>query len=415
VNTYFIAQLGTVAQAAMGVFGYFFMIIIFLNQIIGLGSFSIIARSFGAKDFAETRRAIGQTFMLKFVMAGIAAVLGVLLIRPAYIAFGSEPAVADMGSAYGVIFFASLPLFFSGYTLNTSFRAIGDMVTPLWITAVSVVINLFLDYVLIFGKFGAPALGIRGAAVATVIAQVWILSAGFVVFVSGRTFLRLTANDLLQLSWSWTKRILRIGVPAAVGENAYQLGNLMIGYVINLMGTVVMAANAIVMPILAVLWIAVAGLGQAVMTLVGQNLGAKKPARSERSVHIGIGIGLLLGVAISAVSFAFAPAFVSLFAKEEAVFALGCGIMRIATLSVLISTVAGIISAAFWGSGYTRPPMVISILTMWCVQVPLVWALVRWLGLSVYYIWWSGVIAAVIYLLLMWFLFRQGSWKRVRV
>ncbi len=415
VDTYFVAQLGTVAQAAMGVFGYFFMILLVFNQIIGIGSVTFIARSFGAKRLEETRTVIGQTFIFKIIAALCVTVIGYLHIKEMYLLFGSERAVAEMGTDYGRIIFLGMPLFYAGATLKTSFRGIGDMVKPLVITAVAVAMNLFLDWMLIFGNLGAPAMGIKGAAVASVIAQTWTLAAGLTVFLCGWTNLRMSLKNFASVSVGWMWRILRVGVPAAIGENAIFLGHTTIGWVINQMGTAVMAANAIVWPVLSLMWIPTWGLQTAVTTMVGQNLGAKKPERSGRSVEIGLGIGMVVGVILTAVMFALAGAIVGLFAKEQAVLTLGTAIMRIYVFAMLTWTAVFIISSAYWGSGDTKPPMIISVLTMWGLQVPLVFWLVYWQRVSILLIWYIGVATAVIDLALVWLIFRSGRWKRVRV
>ncbi len=287
VDTYFVAQLGTLAQASMGVFGYFFMILLIFNQIIGIGSVAFIARSFGAKRFEETRKVIGQTFIFKLIAALCVTAIGLVYIRQMYLLFGSEPEVANLGEQYGRIIFLGMPLFYMGATLNTSFKSIGDMLKPLLITSIAVAINLFLDWVLIFGKLGAPAMGIKGAALASVLAQTWTVLAGLTVFLCGWTNLRMTAKHFASISFEWIWRILKVGIPAAIGENAIFIGHATIGWVINRMGSAVMAANAITWPVLSLMLVPSWGLQTAVTTMVRQNLGAKKPERSERSVHTG--------------------------------------------------------------------------------------------------------------------------------
>ena len=418
IDTWFIAHIpliGTQALAAMGVFGYFFMLFIVFNQIVGIGSVALIARSFGAKNFEETKIVIGQTFMFKLWIAVFVAIGGLLWTRQFYILFGSTPEVADIGYAYCAIFFLGLPLFFSGFTLNTAFRGIGDMMKPLFISAVAVTLNLFLDWVLIFGNLGAPAMGIRGAALASVIAMAWTLCAGLYIFFSGRTFIRLELRHFLRLSWKWIYRILRIGVPAAVGDNVRELGRFVVGRVINGLGTAIMAAHSVVWPVMALFMMPIWGLEQAVVTMVGQNLGAKKPQRSEKSVYLALASALAISGVIAVAIFIYAPQVVALYTTDPAVVPYALVFVRIAVGALLVMTASMIIGATFWGSGDTKPPMYISIATTWLLNVPAVLILIYALRASVFSIYWAMLATEAVNLLLYFWLFKRGGWKRVRV
>lgn len=418
VDTYFIAHIpgvGTQALAAMGVFGYFFMLFIVFNQIIGIGSVALIARCYGAKNYDETKVVIGQTFVFKLLIAVLVAIGGLLWTRQFYIIFGSTAEVADLGAAYASIFFLGLPLFFSGFTLNTAFRGIGDMMKPLYITLIAVGLNLFLDWVLIFGNLGSPAMGIRGAALASVIGQAWTLSAGLYIFFSGRTYVRLELRHFLQLSWSWVWRILRIGVPAAVGDNVRQFGQFAIARVINSFGTAVMAAHSMIWPVMTIFWIPLGGLEQAVVTMVGQNLGAKKPERSERTVYLSLATAMTVAVAVAVGVFVFTEQIVNIYSTDPAVMPFAVVFIRIATLAFLFISASMIIGGAYWGSGDTKPPMYIAIATTWLVNVPAVFIAIYALKFSVYSIYWLMLVTEALNLAAFWWLFRRGNWKRVRV
>ena len=418
VDTWFIAHIpvvGTQALAAMGVFGYFFMLFIVFNQMIGIGSVALIARSYGAKNYDETKVVIGQTFVFKFLIAVLVAIGGLLWTRQFYILFGSATDVADLGAAYASIFFLGLPLFFSGFTLNTAFRGIGDMMKPLYITLVAVGMNLFLDWVLIFGNLGAPAMGIRGAALASVIGQTWTLAAGLYIFFAGRTYVRLGLRHFLQLSWSWVWRILRIGVPAAVGDNVRQFGQFAIARVINSFGTAVMAAHSMIWPVMTLFWIPLGGLEQAVVTMVGQNLGAKKPDRSERTVYLSLATAMTIAVLIAVGVFTFTEPIVHIYSTDPAVVPFAVVFIRIATAAFLFISASMIIGGAYWGSGDTKPPMYIAIATTWLINVPAVFIAIYALKWSVYSIYWLMLVTEALNLAAFWWLFRRGSWKRVRV
>ncbi len=117
----------------------------------------------------------------------------------------------------------------------------------------------------------------------------------------------------------------------------------------------------------------------------------------------------------TALMFILAPTIVGYFAKEQRVFDLGVAIMRIYVFAMLISSAGSLISSSYWFSGDTKPPMAINLLVMWGFQIPMVFILVYWLKLTTLLIWYIGILAAIINLLLIWLIFRTERWKRVKV
>ncbi len=163
VNMIWLSRLGPSAIAVTATYQYFFMVFVIFNQIVGLGSFALIARTYGAKEYTDCRRLIGQTFSFKLVIAIAVMALGLIFQRWAWVAFGSAPEVVEQGVAYSTIMFAVIPIYFSTFTLNTSLRGIGDMKHLLLISSVSTVLHLVIDPFLIFSTVSIgpfPTLGI---------------------------------------------------------------------------------------------------------------------------------------------------------------------------------------------------------------------------------------------------------------
>ncbi len=163
INMLWLGRIGPHAIAVTATYHYFFMVLVFFNQIVGLGSISLISRTFGAKQYHDCRRLIGQTFAFKLVIAFVVMGLGLSLQHWAWPAFGSKPEVVESGLKYSTIMFSVIPFYFSAFTLRTSLTAIGDMKTLLKISIISSITNVVLDPIMIFERiyFGPfPALGI---------------------------------------------------------------------------------------------------------------------------------------------------------------------------------------------------------------------------------------------------------------
>lgn len=438
VNMIWLSRLGPSAIAVTTTYQYFFMVFVIFNQIVGLGSFALIARTYGAKEYDDCRRLIGQTFSFKLVIALLVMALGLVFQRWAWVAFGSAPDVAELGVEYSTIMFCVIPIYFSTFTLNTSLRGIGDMKHLLLISTASTVLHLVIDPFLIFstvyiGPFPAfgvlkplallpgLGLGVAGAAWASFGAICVMFGMGLYYFTTGRTFLRVGWRQFFGWDWSTVWRILRIGTPPAVGENMTSIAQLVIGKVMNTYGTAVFAANGINATLLGLAGVPISGLAQAVTTMVGQNIGARKPERAERSVWLALTASaavLLLGAILC---FVFADALIGLFVRGGDVTSVetamwGARILKINVIAFLITGTAGVFGSAFWGSGDTKPPMWAALLSTWVVQLPVVTTgayIFKWD--SPYFIWWAGVTGGVVSATYLFTTFRRGRWKTIRV
>lgn len=438
VDMLWLGRIGPSAIAVVATYHYFFMVIVFFNQIIGLGSMTLIARTFGAKDHEDCRRVIGQTFSFKLVIALVVMALGLIFQRWAWTAFGSAPEVVEEGVKYTTIMFSVIPIYFSAFTLRTAFTAIGDMKTLLKISAISTAVNVIADPLLIFkdiyiGPFPwlglddavrimpGAGLGVAGAAWAS-FASIFVLFAlGQYYFMSGRTFIRVTPRHFFSWNWATVWRVLRIGTPPAVGENLTHIAQIVVGRILNLYGTAVFAAHGVVMTLFGLVFIPVGGVSQAVMAMVGQNLGAGKPERAERSVYSAVGLTAGTLVVMLVLMYFGAEGLVRFFipgsgqASQETVM-WAVRFLHIALLMMLFMGLSMVFGAAFWGSGDTKPPMYVMLATTYGIQLPVILAGALWLKLeSPLFIIWAMAVSMTVNAVATVLIFMRGRWKSVEV
>ncbi|MBN2081378.1 MATE family efflux transporter [bacterium] len=438
VDMMWLGRLGPSAIAVTATYHFFFMVFVFFNQIVGLGSITLISRTFGAKDEDGCRRYIGQTFSFKLVIALIVMALGLTLQRWMWTAFGSADDVIELGLQYTTVMFSVIPIYLSAFTLRTALSSIGDMKTLLKISAISTVANLVLDPFLIFdtvyiGPFPAlgidaplweiPAagLGVRGAAWASFSAIAMMFLMGLWYFTSGRTFIRISLSQFFTWDWRTVWRVLKIGTPPAFGENLHSIAQIIVGRIINTYGTAVFAASGIMGTAFGLVFIPVGGLGQAVATLVGQNLGANKPERAEKSVYAAFGMTVVVLVLMLAAAGIWTEGLMRLFlpgsdaASQETVL-WAVRFLRVALIMMLGVGIGMIFGSAFWGSGDTKPPMYVTVATTYGIQIPitLIGALVLRLE-NPMFILWAWVISALINASAMWVIFKLGRWKTVQI
>jgi len=438
IDMIWLGRLSPVAIAAVTTYNYIFFMFALLNQMVGHGSVALIARTYGAGDMADCRRVFGQTFSFKLIVAVIVAALGLSTQRWAFTAMGSSPDVLELALVYSTILFSATPLMFSTFTLKTGLRAIGDMKRLFFISMYTMLINLVLDPFLIFERvyigpwpaFGVkepllslPAfgLGIAGAAWATVAAFAIVFVLALRLFLTGRTFLRVEPRHFLSLSWLTAKRILRIGVPPALGIGMEHIAAMFIGAAINTYGTTVFAAQGVNRMMERLGRMTIMGMNMAVTTLVGQNLGAKKPARSEASVRVALSLMALLMLGVGALLYFGAPGIAQLFVPGQDADSLATAewvakILRVNCFMFLPFGLGRIARAAFIGSGDTKPPLAVTLITTYGIQLPLALGGVYLLQLpDPRFIWWVGIAAYTVAAVLLYVLFSLGRWKHVKV
>jgi putative MATE family efflux protein len=438
VDMIWLGRVSPSAIAAVTTFYYIWFLFALLNQMIGNGSVALIARTYGAKQYEECRRVIGQTFSFKLIVALVVAAIGLLIQRWAYTAFGSRDEVLEMGLSYGSIMFCATPLLFSTFTLKTGLRAIGDMKRLLIISAITGGLNFILDPLLIFPtvyigpfptlgiqepllSFQGLGLGIRGAAWGTVFAFIFVFIQAMYLFLNGGTFIRMKPGHFASLNLETAWRILRIGVPPAFADSLQHIGNLFVGAAINTYGTTVFAAQGINHTIMRMLRWTVMGINFASITMVGQNLGARHPRRSELSVHYALGVVGLLLLVLGTTFYFSAPAIAKLFvpgtgAENLATVEWVVRILRINCFVMLPFGLSRVARSAFQGSGDTKPTLWVTLATNYAIQLPLVLLGVYWLKVEQPdFIWWVEAATYAVALVILLVIVNLGHWKRVKV
>lgn len=438
VDMMWLGRIGPNAIAVVATYHFFFMVFLFFNQIIGIGSITHISRTFGAKDEAGCRAVIGQTFSFKLLVSLVVTVLGLLLQRWMWTAFGSEPDVIKLGLSYTTVMLSVIPVYFSVFTLRTALTSIGDMRALLKISLVSTFLNLVLDPFLIFetvyiGPFPAlgvaePLLaipgfgmGVAGAAWASFGAIAVMFLMGLWYFVSGRTFIRMRLREFFTWDWGTVCRVLSVGTPPAFGESLHNIAQIAVGRILNTFGTAVFAASGIMGMAFGLVFIPVGGISQSISTLVGQNLGAGKPERAVQSIQTALRmtVGVLL-ILLTAVAI-WAPQLVRVFlpgtdAATAVTVRYGVEFLRIALLMMLSVGISMVFSAAFWGSGDTKAPMWVMVATTYGIQLPVIVIGKFLLGLdNPAFIVWAWVAASVVNAVAMWWIFKLGRWQTVKV
>ena len=411
VDMMFVGRLGPSAIAAVALCGLLMEITWTLLIGVTIGTTAMVARFYGAGD----RRTAGLTAMQSLSLGLVVSVLLVLFVnlfgRNTLVALGAEDEFLHLAIGYLNIVFNGSSTLILFFLASAVMRGTGDARTPMLIMAVSTLINVVLDPLLIFGIWIFPEMGVRGAAASTVIAQGIGMVAGVGALATGRTHLRLEWQTF-RLDFNLIWRMLKLAVPGTLQGAVRSVGNLLLMRIVTSFGVLVTAAYGIGLRLDLTVMMPGWALGAAAATLVGQNLGARRPVRAERSAWIATGLYALLLFAVGLVFFVFSPKIIGLFNQSPGILEIGSAHLRVRVGSSLFLAVGLVLASALNGAGDTLATMIILTISLLGIQLPLAYLLPRLLGGNPMGIWLAITTATVVQGAAMIFWFRAGRWKQ---
>lgn len=419
-DTLWLGRLSAAAVAAISLAFPLIFLLISLGGGFTVAGSTLIAQYTGAKSEGTAGKVAGQTLSFVTLLAVVLGIVGffatdwMLSLLPSQAATAAQ--VVPKAAAYMELFFLGLPFLFGFYIFEALMRGYGNTRAPMLIMAVSVVLNVVIDPILIFGWLGVPALGIEGAAIATV------FSRGVATLLGLYVLFGTDAGPDVELShfvpdprFIW--KIVRIGVPSALEQSTSALAMITLTAMVVTFTPPVVAAYGLGNRLVSLVFLPALGLGRATNTMVGQNLGAGNPDRAERAVWLAAKVGA--GVLLVAGMFAalFPEPIVSLFmatGTEQAAQTIEYGSAYLRTRSVEFAFIGlmQVLLGAYRGAGNTKTALGLSVITLWIARVPAVYYLAFvagmgasgiWLGMTLGHI--IGGIAAALW-------FTRGTWKQ---
>jgi putative MATE family efflux protein len=414
VDMIWIGRLGSASIAGVGVAGIVVMILMSARMGLNTGARALISRFIGAGDHAAAVHVAQQAFVVAAVYAFCMGAIGVVFAEAILSMLGLQPDVVREGAAYMRIQFAAAAAMGFWMMAEGIMLASGDAIMPMKVTLVARSVHMILDPFLIFGWWIFPRMGVSGAAVASAVAFGVGMFICLWALMTGRTQIRISFRGFrLDPAMIW--RIVKIGIPASVMGIQRSLGNLVLVRLLVPFGTFAVASHSLCQRIEMVFFMPTQGLGQAAGVLVGQNLGAGHPERAERSGWQAYAFVQCLMIVASAAVVLFAPDIVGIFNREPGMIDVAGTFLKIAAVGYLLMGFESVLQQSITGAGDTMPPMIVSLVTLWAVQMPLGYFLSTYTGLDALGVRWamvasiaSGSLAYAVY-------FRVGRWKRKRV
>jgi len=406
-DAFWLGKLSSLAVTAPGVSMPFVFISFALAIGFGNGGAALVSQYAGAGRHADADRAAGQTVLFLLVISSVLSLLVLLFTRPLLALVQVPEEVAETAIPYLRIFILGTPFIACAMAYGSALRALGDTLTVLYITAATSLLNLVLDPVLIFWM----DMGVRGAAVASLIAQFTAAVACVVLMRKGRAGLKLSLGDM-KPNMGMLRQIFNIGLPAGVSMSSNSLGFTVFQVLINRLGKSVIAAFTIGFRMTTFLSIPGRSMAMAAAPVVGQALGADKAKLAHRAVRLSV-LMVALGMAVPYALMMWQGRLVTrFFVDDPDVIREAFRFFLIVPASNYFFTVIMVLSAAFYGSGHTWPIMVVSVLRQWALRVPLAFFFgyaIGWGSVGVY----IGMgIANIICAVVMIWIFLAGDWAK---
>jgi putative MATE family efflux protein len=414
LDTLWVGKLGSVALAAVTISITIRWVINSLANGLGIGGMAVVARRIGERDREAAEHAVWQTILLGVTMSVLLTGLGLGVARPLLVLLGADAEVLPLGLSHLRITLGGLFTLILIFVINSILRGAGEARWAMIVLFLSTAVTVVSECMLIFGWGPFPPLGVAGSAWGTVLGFGSGVALQAAILLSGKAHIGINLRNL-KPDLPLMRQIIHISLPSTVQMTLRSSSRLVIVGLVGLYGTFATAGYGVANRMLLVALIPGFGLGNAAGTLVGQNLGARKPDRAERNAWwVSIYSAGYMIIAATFL-FTFARPLLTLFDPTPQVVGLGTECVRIVAPSMILAIAGVVLARSFDGAGDTVPAAAVNLLTLWGIEVVFSYGLAQWLEMGTTGIWWGRAAANMANGLLFAIWFRLGRWKQREV
>jgi putative MATE family efflux protein len=409
-----VGSLGTDALAAVGLGGQIYWLVQSVGALVPTGLVAVLARAIGAGDNDLADATLRQGLILSAAI-GLVTTFALLPFCDFVIEiYGVEPSVVTHGSEYVFwLLWGTVPMATS-MVFGTALRAAGDSRSPLYIGVLVNLVNLGLNWLLIYGNLGFPALGVAGAAMASSLAMLLQIVLFWWLWRRGKFILR-RGTGSFRPDFALMRRLSIVGYPAAFEGVAFQVGLLAFQRIMSVYGTAAIAAYNVGAQILSLSFLPGIGFAAAAGTLIGQHLGSGSPDAAERSGWRAM-VGAILSMsAMGGLVLLFREPLARSFTDDPEVIRLTIAFIWIVTVVQPMMAVEFAIGGALRGAGDTLFPLVVIFVGLFVCRLIPAGAMVTWWDVTVEMVWCALIADWTVKAAMLLVRYRQGKWKELEV
>ena len=414
VDVYFVSSLGASAVATVGLTESVLTLMYAVAIGLSMGATALVARRIGEKNPEDAARSAVQAIIVAFAASIPFSIAGLFFAKDILVLMGADEWSINEGYRYMAWMLGGNAVIMLIFVINAIFRGAGDAAIAMRILWISNGINIVLDPTLIFGWGPFPEMGIEGAAIATNIGRGIGVSVQLFVLFRGAKHIRVLRSHV-KLQWDIMMNLVRTslgGIGQLIIATSSWIGMVRI---MSEFGSEALAGYTIAVRIFMFTFMPSWGLSNAAATLVGQNLGAKKPERAEKSVWISGFANMAFMALVSVVYLVFNEELMRIFTDEPAVIATGAKCLQVVSYGYLFYAWGMVMPQAFNGAGDTLTPTKVNFVCFWLMQIPIAYTLALTMGWGETGVFWAIVISETAVAFITIALFRRGKWKEMNV
>ncbi|HPR31627.1 MAG TPA: MATE family efflux transporter [Prolixibacteraceae bacterium] len=410
VDIFFVSKLGAEAIATVGITESLVTVIYALAVGLSVATSAVVSRRVGEKKEGKASQSAYQAILTGIVVSLIIAIPGFLFSKDILRAMKASDVIVNEMSGYASIMFGSNMVIMLLFINNAIFRSAGNPVLSMRVLWFANLINIVLDPILIFGWGPIPALGVKGAALATTIGRGSAVIVQFYYLFKGKGRIKLHSVSL-RPRFRLIGQILKLSTGTVSQHIVATSSWIILMRFVAQYGSEVLAGYTLALRIVVFVLLPALGISNAASTLVGQNLGAGNPDRAEKSTWIAGRVNMWLMGIVSLVLIAFPQSFISLFTSETAIIGAGSESLRILSIGFIVYGLGMVLVNAFNGAGDTQTPFRINLISFWLVEIPLAWLLSSPIGWHQDGVFWAIVFSESLMTFTVFLFFRKGNWK----
>lgn len=414
VDVFWVAHLGSNAVATVGLTESMLTIVFAVGIGLSLSTTAMVARRTGEKDREGAAIAAVQAIGIGIVFCAVIGIPCWFTAGRLLHLMGASGEIVAVGSSYAKVVLGGCGVVLLLFLNNAVFRGAGDAAIAMRVLFVSNVLNMILDPCLIFGRGPFPRMGVTGAAVATLTGRSFGVVYQLFMLHRGSEHIRIVARHL-RMNLAVMSRLIRVSFSGIVQFLLAQSSWLVLVRIISLFGSAAVAGYTIGIRIIIFAILPAWGLSNAAATLVGQNLGAQRPERSERAVWVTSSYTMLFLGAIGVFFLAFDAPVIKLFTQDATVVPQAVMCLRILSYGNVAYAYAMVMLQAFNGAGDTRTPLVVNFFAYWVLEIPLAYVLAVHLKMETVGVYIAILVAEVCIAVTSTLLFKRGRWKMQKI
>ena len=394
IDLYWVGRLGTEAVAAVGISANLSFVVLAISQMLGVGTTTVVSHAAGRKEHSLATHLFNQSQVLSMV-AGVIFLAIAMLFRSSYAAaLSADATMQTLTGEYLLWFIPAMALQFAMVAMGAALRGTGNFKPGMIVQTGTVIINIVLAPVLIFGWGPFPAMGVSGAAVATfvaiVVGVIWLSY----YFLDRDAYLRFHPADWRPKFRVWGQ-LLKIGLPAGVEFGLMGVYMVVVYAISRRFGAAAQAGFGIGFRIVQSAFLPIVALGFAVAPVAGQNFGAKKGERVRAVFKTAASIAAVTMLTLGVGIYLAAPLLVRLFSSDPEVIHVGVDYLHVVTINFVASGITFVSASMFQGMGNTLPSLATSALRMVVSIVPAI-VLSHRPEFALTWIWWLTVVSTTL-------------------